>query len=83
MKFLSSNGLINKLSGIISRDSVSIIDAIVIYSEESNIEIENLASVIMKDKVLVEKISEEAKRLNLLKKEPEPSNIKAFMNEPV
>jgi predicted aldo/keto reductase-like oxidoreductase len=53
---------------------VSHIDALVLYSEKHNIEIEVLAEIVKKSEILKEKVRGEAKLLNLMKKDSNVTN---------
>jgi predicted aldo/keto reductase-like oxidoreductase len=63
----------HEISDMLSR-GVNHIDALVIYSEKNNMEIEILADIVKKSDVLKEKIRNEAKSLNLLKTEKNEPN---------
>lgn len=48
---------------------VNYIDAVTIYCEKNNIEIESVVPILMQDKVLLAKIRENAEQLRILKTE--------------
>ena len=49
-------------------DNIDAIDAILIWCERNNFEVESVASMIKENSVMLSKITEEAENLNFLKK---------------
>lgn len=65
--------LIREVSRMLINSDITIIEAIVEYCERNNLEIEVIAAMIKTDKILVERIKQEASKLRLIKAE-ETSN---------
>ena len=55
-------------------NGVSHIEALVLYSEKHNREIEVLADIVKKSEILKEKVRSEARQLNLMKKDKNAAN---------
>ncbi len=55
-------------------NGVSHIEALVLYSEKHNMEIEVLADIVKKSEILKEKVRSEARQLNLMKKDKNAAN---------
>lgn len=53
---------------IVSKNNISYIDAVILYCEKNNIEIESLAKLIKSNTILKAKIQTEAESLNFLPK---------------
>lgn len=51
------------------KKGVDYIDALCFYAEKNNLEIEVVADIVKKSSILKEKVRNDAKRLNLMKKE--------------
>lgn len=57
-----------EIQSLCEEKNISYIDAIVLLSEQKNLEIEVLADFLKKDPVIVSKLQYEAEELNILKK---------------
>ena len=57
-----------KIEGIVIKYNISYIDAVVMYCEKNNIEIESLAKLIKSNNMLKSKLQSEAESLNYLPK---------------
>lgn len=57
-----------KIEDIVSKHNISYIDAVVLYCEKNNIEIESLAKLIKTNNMLKAKLQLEAESLNFLPK---------------
>ncbi|HCX23247.1 MAG TPA: hypothetical protein DHN29_15110 [Cytophagales bacterium] len=65
-KFLCSARFAQEIEGIVSKDKMSYIDAIIYYCEKNAIELDSVPKLISKP--LKEKLKWEAQELNFLKK---------------
>ena len=65
-KFLCSARFAQEIEGIVSKDKMSYIDAIICYCEKNAIELDSVPKLISKP--LKEKLKWEAQELNFLKK---------------
>ena len=63
----TSETVINGVNDFIVRLGLGIIDAIIHYCEQYDLEIEFVAKIIRSDRVLRERLEEEATALNMLK----------------
>lgn len=63
----TSATVINGINDIIIRLQLGIIDAIIYYCEQYDLEMEFVAKIIKGDRVLRERLEEEATTLNMLK----------------
>lgn len=67
-KFNTSNTIIKEILSIVKEAKIPYIDAAILYSENSGIELETIAEIIQKNPKLKSSIQEEAEDLNFLKK---------------
>lgn len=61
--------IFNDIEGIVKDKKCSYIDAAVLYSEEKQIDIEQIANILTADKLMIAKIRNEAEDLRLVEKE--------------
>lgn len=59
---------INEIQLIRNNDQIHFMDAVIVYCERNNVEIETIAKFIRKNVILKAKIQEEAEELNYLKR---------------
>lgn len=67
-KFNTSNTIIKEILTLVKETKIPYIDAAILYSENSGIELETIAEIIQKNPKLKSSIQEEAEDLNFLKK---------------
>lgn len=67
-KFNTSNVIIKEIIAIVRDNHIPYIDAAILYSENSGIELETIAEIIQKNPKLKAEIQEEAEDLNFLKR---------------
>jgi predicted metallopeptidase len=65
---LKIQNVCEKIEGIVIKYNISYIDAVVMYCEKNNIEIESLAKLIKSNSMLKSKLQSEAESLNYLPK---------------
>ena len=68
MNLMKIQNVCEGIEEIVSKHNISYIDAVVLYCEKNNIEIESLAKLIKSNTMLKAKIQTEAESLNFLPK---------------
>lgn len=67
-RFSLEDNIIKKINDIVFEYDISYIEAIILYSERSKIEVESLGEIVKKTPVLRAKVEEEAEGLRMIKK---------------
>ena len=65
---LVSNTFIQDIEELCSQKNIPYIDAVIMWCESNNVEVEYIAGMIKKDPVMKSKIQVEAENLNILKR---------------
>ena len=65
--FFDTNKFIAQINEMCSGESIEYIDAVIVWCERNNIELEFIAGVIKKDPLIKSKIQLEAEQLNFIK----------------
>lgn len=68
MNLMKLQNVSENIEKIVSKNNISYIDAVILYCEKNNIEIESLAKLIKSNTILKAKIQTEAESLNFLPK---------------
>ena len=64
----SNSSFSTEIEKMVSKNNIEYIDAIILWCQKNNFEVEYAANMIKKDPVLKSKVQNEAENLNVLKK---------------